>query len=100
MAKLDIDIPHQLSQEEALQRVKTLLTKTREQHSDQVKDLKESWNGPTGDFSFSIMGFAVSGTLHVTASAIELRGQIPMALAFFKTKITNIIEEQAGGLFA
>ncbi len=100
MARLDFDIPHQLSQEEALTRIKTLLSETKKEHSDQIENLVENWEGNTGQFSFKARGFDLSGTLTVTPTAIELRGQVPFAVSLFKGKIKQLIGEKAGELLA
>ena len=100
MASLEMNIPHNLPPEEALKRIKNLLSGTKREHGDQVANLKENWNGHTGDFSFSARGFDISGTLTVTPSAIELRGKIPFAVSLFKGKITKMINEKATELLA
>ncbi len=100
MAKLSIDIPHRLPQEEALQRIKNLLAETKRDHGDQVADLTENWEGNTGTFSFRLKGFDIAGTLTVTTSEVQLRGQIPFALSLFKGKITSMITGKANELLA
>ena len=95
MAKLDLDIPHHLPQEEALKRIKTLLSKTRDQHSGQIDDLKETWDGNTGHFSFSAKGFDLSGTLTVQPNVIQLRSEVPFAVSLFKGKISRVIQDKA-----
>lgn len=100
MARLDFDIPHQLPQEEALKRIKTLLSETKKDHGDQIENLVEQWDGNTGQFSFTARGFDLSGTLTVTPTAIELRGQVPFAVSLFKGKIKQLIGEKAGELLA
>ncbi len=42
MPKLELNIPHELSQTEALNRIQTFLPQLKAQHSDQIKDLQES----------------------------------------------------------
>jgi len=100
MASLELNIPHSLSQEEALKRIKNLLSETKREHGDQVADLKEDWHDNTGDFSFTARGFDIAGQLTVTPSAIELRGKIPFAVSLFKGKITKMINEKAAELLA
>jgi hypothetical protein len=100
MAHLDIDIPHQLSRDEALQRVKQLLEKTRQQQAGSIENLTEHWEGNTGHFQLSAKGFPISGTITVTASAVELRGQVPFAVSLFKPVIVKAINDEAGKLLA
>lgn len=100
MSKLNITVPHKLSQNEALRRIKTLLGEVKAQFTNKIKDLSEQWNGNTGTFSFSVMGFSVSGTLVVKDSKVELFGNLPFAATFFKGKIESTIRERARSLLA
>ena len=95
MSKLNLVIPHRLSQEEALKRIKGLLSDVKIEYADKISDLEEKWNDNVGKFSFSAMGFAVSGTLTVGQGEVELDGNLPFAASFFKGRITSIITEKA-----
>ncbi|MCX6813160.1 MAG: polyhydroxyalkanoic acid system family protein [Candidatus Azambacteria bacterium] len=100
MAKLNMAVSHRLTQDEAVTRVKTLLGEVKNQFADKISDLREEWNGNTGKFSFSAMGFSVSGTLTVKSSEVELSGTLPFAASFFKGKIESTIRERAQALLA
>ncbi len=100
MAKLNMSVPHKLSQDEALRRIKNLLGEVKNQFADEISDLREEWNGNMGKFSFSAMGFSMSGTLTVNPSEVELSGNLPFAATFFKGKITSTIRERAETLLA
>jgi len=95
MASLTLNVNHRLSQDEALDRIKNLLGKTKQEHSDEISDLKENWKGNVGEFSFKAKGFAISGTLTVNQSNVSLDGTIPFALSVFKGKIKSFITEEA-----
>jgi hypothetical protein len=100
MPKLKMVIPHELSQDEALRRIKTLLGEVKTQFADKISDLREQWNGNTGTFRFLAMGLAVSGTLVVKSSEVELSGNLPFAATLFKGKIESTIRERAESLLA
>jgi hypothetical protein len=95
MPSIEMSIPHKLSQDEAKRRIQDLLPKMKSDFADQIKDLHEEWTGNTGKFSFTVMGFAVSGTLHVNESSVDLDGDLPFAAMFFKSKIKSAIQEKA-----
>ena len=97
---MDITIPHHLPKEEALNRIKKLLTETRNEHGDKISNLREDWNGDTGKFSFTAMGFDVAGNLEVTPQTVELKGKLPIALTLFKGKIAHAITEKATALLS
>jgi len=100
MPKIDLSMNHNLSQEEALGRVKTLLSNVKTQFADKISNLEESWNGNEGEFSFKAMGFSVSGTLVVAGNSVYLKGNLPFAAGFFKGKIESTIREHAEKLLA
>ena len=98
MPSLEMTINHNLPQEEALKRIKTLLTDTVRDHSDKIQNLQESWAGNEGAFSFRAMGYDISGKLLVNPTTVELKGTIPFAVSLFKGKITSLINEKAEAL--
>lgn len=100
MASLEMNIPHKLPQNEALARIKKLLTETKSNHADKITNLEETWNNNVGTFSFIAKGFSVSGTLTVTSSEVKLDGQIPFALSFFKGTIKQAITNEANQLLS
>ncbi|HTD94223.1 MAG TPA: polyhydroxyalkanoic acid system family protein [Chitinophagaceae bacterium] len=98
MSNLKISIPHQLSSEEALTRVKKLFSNLKEEQKDKLKDVKEDWNGNSGNFSFSAQGFDLSGLIQVNPSSVDFDAKLPLALSFFKGKISEVIREKAEAL--
>lgn len=100
MPSMKIEVPHQLSEDEAMRRIQNLLTDIKRDYGDRVTDLEESWTGSGGQFSFRAMGFSVSGTLRVTPGAVELTGDYPFAARPFKGKIEGMIRERAEQLLS
>lgn len=95
MATLEINVPHQLPREEALKRIKNLLSVTKRDHADKISNLREAWNSYEGSFSFTAQGFDLSGTLMVNVSNIHLNAKIPFAISLFRSKISKVITEKA-----
>ena len=95
MPKMNMVVPHNLGKEEALVRIKKLLGELKTQYGDQIQNLQESWSGDEGMFSFSAMGFSVSGKLVVGPSRVELTGNLPFAALPFKGRIERTIRERA-----
>ena len=58
MPSMTIVVPHQLTQEEAMRRIQNLLGDVKRDYGDRVTDLKETWSGNSGEFSFKAMGFS------------------------------------------
>lgn len=95
MATIAISVDHELSEAEALKRIKGLLEEVKKEHGSFVRDLKESWEGNTGTFSFSAKGHLIEGMLTVSAPTVELEGKVPWAVAMFKGKIEKIVTARA-----
>jgi hypothetical protein len=100
MANFDMSIPHQLSQGDALQRIKQVLGEVKKEHGDKISNLTENWNGNTGEFSLTIMGFAISGKLAVNPSTVDIEAELPFAASLFKGKIKSLISDKASQLLA
>lgn len=100
MAQLDIDLPHELPQQEALTRIQGLLKKLQIEQKDSIKDVSETWNGNEGEFSFSAKGFDISGKIKVEENLVSINGRLPFALSFFKEKISELIKEKAGEILS
>ena len=95
MPRVNMSIGHELPSAEALKRIKRLLAHTKKQYGEHISDLKESWKGSTGEFSFRVMGFLVEGTLDVRNREVVLDGKVPWAAMPFKGKIETMIREEA-----
>jgi hypothetical protein len=94
MASFNISVPHQLSQEEALSRIKSQLAHLKTQYSDKLGSMHEEWNGNVGSFSSSSPVGAVSVTLTVNPSEVVIEGELPAMATFFKGKIESGVRRE------
>lgn len=104
MPKSEIAVTHRLKQEEALKRIKTLLSKVKEKHGKEFKILKEEWKLDKCDFSISVSAkgapVAVSGTLIVGQSEVKLSAEYPITATPFKGMVESELKKQAQALLA
>ncbi len=100
MSSLKMHIPHKLSQEEALGRIKTLLHKVKHEQKDNISNVKEEWSHDTGHFHFTAMGFNLSGVIKVHNDVVDIHAKVPMAVYLFRNKIKQVIEEKAHEILA
>lgn len=100
MSSLKISIPHNLAGEEARQRIQQLFVKLKEEQKDKIGNIKEDWNGNTGNFSFTAQGFELSGIVTVHPSSVDIDAHLPFALSFFKGKISQVISDKATALLS
>jgi len=79
MGKMSLEIPHSLSKDEALARVRVLTQSWGTKYG-----VKSTWNGDAVDFDGKVMGIALEGTMRVldgkisgaaTDPGLLLRGQ-------------------------
>jgi hypothetical protein len=100
MPKINLSIPHGLSQTEASARIKSLLNDVKTQHADKFTNLQETWTDHAGKFSCSVMGLPVTGILTISPSHVEITGELPLAAMLFKGKLESMIKEHAATLLA
>lgn len=100
MASLKMSIPHKLSQQEALSRIKGLLGKLKEEKKDMITHVKENWKDQTGTFEFTVKGFAISGVIQAHPSHIDIDAKVPFAVSLFSGKIKQVIGDKANELLS
>jgi hypothetical protein len=100
MSKLALNIPHAQTQEEALSRIKQLLSRLQEEQKGTVTNVQENWDGPNGSFSFSAKGFNIAGNIEVKENEVYLESDLPFAVSLFKGQIASMITEKATALLA
>lgn len=100
MSNLSLNIPHKQTQDEALGRIKTLLTKLQAEHKDAVTNVQEHWDGNTGSFSFTAKSFDIAGTIEVTDKEVLLNSDLPFLVSMFKGQISSMITQKANELLA
>jgi putative polyhydroxyalkanoate system protein len=98
MATIDISLKHKLSRSEAKKRITNLLGSIKKQYGDKVSDIKETWKGDKGEFSFKFMNATIPGTVEITDSSVDITGKLPFAMTFFKEKIKNTIKQKGEAL--
>lgn len=78
-----------------------LLTELQEKHSDKISNASREWNGSKDlmNYSFSAMGFNVSGNVVLGEDGLVLNGKLPLAARMFKGKIKSTVESALDDLF-
>ena len=95
MSYLDLKIPHGISRQEALARIKQTVADLKQQHQDILQGIDEYWDGPEGRLRFSAKGMSLFARIYVGVDSIQLGSRLPLALAFYKNKIADKIQEKA-----
>ena len=100
MPKIEMKIPHSLSQDEAMDRIRQVLGNVQQRFAGQVSEVQQDWTNNEGTFSFSVMNMPVSGRLTVNNNDVALDGKLPLAASLFQGKIKSIIMEEASKVLA
>jgi hypothetical protein len=87
MPGFQVDVPHQLGRQQAIERLKQFADTIVEQYKDQVSKSEGNWVDNVLTFALTTYGFTISGSLTVEDSAVRLEGQLPFAALPFKGKI-------------
>jgi Putative polyhydroxyalkanoic acid system protein (PHA_gran_rgn) len=100
MPDLNISIPHQLSQDEALRRLKSSIADAKKQYGDKIDELRETWNGNSGTLNVAVMGQKLAVVLTVNPSDVNVQSALPMIAMMFRGKIEAAIRQEGTKLLA
>jgi hypothetical protein len=100
MPSIKVAVPHKLTQDEALRRIKKAIADTKKQNADKVRDLSESWDGYVGNFSAAAMGQSLSGSVSVEPKEVIVETKVPLMFIAFKGKIESAARDMLSRLLA
>ncbi len=101
MPKFSVEVPHELSRDVAVERLRGFANSVKKDIPGQVSEVNESWDEQGNlSFSFVAMGFSIAGNVVTSASAVAVQGTMPfIALPFrgaIETQIADKIKEAIG----
>ncbi len=88
---MEVKVDHQFTQEVALAKMRHFFEQMKQEHGDKVTDLKEEWNGNSGDYQCKFSGMQLSGHIDVNEHDVTLEGKIPFFAMPFKSVIESTI---------
>ena len=94
MPKFNLEIPHQLSAEEAKERLQRFTEALESKFQDPVGELEPSWNGDSLSFGFKTYGIKIQGQIHNQEDKLVMDGELPFSAMMFKGKIESEIRSQ------
>jgi hypothetical protein len=92
MPNFNMDVPHALGREAAVERLQKFMDKVR--NRSDVSDLQESWAANVLKFSFKTFGLTVEGSTTVEDDRVRMEGKLPLAAAPFRGRIEGSIREE------
>ncbi len=100
MPNINVSVPYQISQDEALKRIQNFVSQIETQYASAITDFQENWDGNSGTFSGSGRGFSASGNIAVNPSQVVVDLTVPFAAMFFKGKIESTLREELAKLLS
>lgn len=101
MAKqFKVSVPHELGQEEAVERIKGLVAELKKEYGDQVGRVEETWSGNRCEFRLKIKRINLSGTIEVGDASAEIRGALPFGARLFEGQAKQLIAKRARELLS
>ena len=94
MPQFSVTVPHQTSQQEATERVRSLVDRIAQSQAGQVEVLEQTWADNVLNFGFKSFGMKITGSMTVGPNDVRVVGDIPFAAMLFKGKIESGIQEQ------
>ncbi|MBX3432955.1 MAG: polyhydroxyalkanoic acid system family protein [Pirellulales bacterium] len=96
MPKFNVEIPHQLTADEARSRLERFAEAMQAKFDDKVSDLSQSWNGDSLSFGFKTFGIKISGDIACRDEKLVVNGDLPLTAMMFKGKIESEMRELLG----
>src|SRR5215213_9259507 len=93
MPSFSVTVPHSVGKQAARDRVANFLDNVRQDFSGQVSEVGGDWSGDELKFRLVASGLAISGSLLVGDTAVEVMGSLPLAAMFFKGQIESRIRD-------
>jgi hypothetical protein len=100
MPHISIVVPHHLTQEEAMARIKEKAASVRQTYQDQVAGASDSWDGNKLNFAFTAMGIQIQGNMVVEAQEVQIGVDVPMMAMMFRGPIERRVREELEQLLA
>ena len=94
MPSYQVSVPHQLGREAARGRVEQFLEAVQRDYAAHISNVQGTWAGDQLQFGFSASGLAISGTMQVEESAVQVSGPLPLAAALFRGRIEQTIRDE------
>ena len=92
MPRFQVELPHRLGQEKALERLKGFMNRLADDYGDQVTRFDGSWQDNVLSFTMTTYGLDIKGTLTVSDDRAVLDGELPFKAIAFRGKIARSFE--------
>ena len=89
-----VTIPHRLSRQEAVKRLKAGFSNVRTSFGQGFVVVKDEWAGDHLDFRASLLGQTTTGSVDVADDHVRLEVQLPWVLALLAEKAKALVQRE------
>jgi hypothetical protein len=100
MPTISFSVPHALSRDDVVARLKRESDVLRTSLGDHVRDMRETWEDHSLAFSFTALGMAVEGRINVEPEEVRTTATVPFAAMLFKGVIEQKVRDRLRELLA
>ncbi|HEX8619821.1 MAG TPA: polyhydroxyalkanoic acid system family protein [Thermoanaerobaculia bacterium] len=94
-----IAVPHNLTREDARQKLDQRLTNLLSQFGHQAEEMEHEWIGDKLRFKGKAKGLKVEGTVEVTDAAMIVDAKLPLIAMAFEGRIREAVQKEAAAMF-
>ncbi len=91
MPQFTTEVPHQLGQAEAIEKLKGFLEQVKQRYSKEISEIEGNWSDNVLSYALTTFGIKIDGTLTVEEESVKMEGNLPFAAMMFKGKISKSI---------
>ncbi len=93
---IDLKFPHQLTDQEARERVKKIIAEKREQFKNDLKFFEEIWQTDGSCvLKCKVLSYGLSAKIEFLPGAVRIVSELPVLLQLFHRKIEAVLKEVA-----
>ena len=87
MPRIQVNVPHELDRETAIERLRLVSEKIKVQYGSQISKLVEEWREDSVDFAITASGISVKGTVLVLHQTVQVESSVPLVALPFRGMI-------------
>lgn len=100
MPRITTEVPHQLGQSQAIERLRVFVPRMAESFADQVRDMQGEWIENALHYSFVAVGFKVRGQLIVEEAVARVHCDVPLAAMLIRGRLEKEIRGRLTSLLS
>lgn len=94
MAAVNIVVPFEIEKEEAINRLKNMLSGAIDLFGSKSENYNVEWNDNIVEINFNAKGIHASGKMEILDKEVMLAGAIPAIVIPFKSKIEEVLYKE------